>query len=78
MIYKTGMWGQWQGNATAEGSATTTPNNNHPTSHGNSSVVPHPTGPHQPQQELSDMLQMLGQSEPTSFEDLSMFNSFTE
>lgn len=32
----------------------------------------------QPQQELSDMLQMLGQNEPASFEDLNMFNNFAE
>ncbi|CAM1311280.1 ARNT (predicted) [Pycnogonum litorale] len=36
--------------------------------------------PHQPgqQQELTDMLQMLDQTAATTFEDLSMFNSFPE
>ena len=72
-----GIWGQWQGNTASEipvsapqtsGSAQQSNNVNH----GNSN-----TG-HPPQQELSDMLQMLGQSEPTSFEDLSMFNTFSE
>uniref|UniRef100_T1JSA3 PAS domain-containing protein n=1 Tax=Tetranychus urticae TaxID=32264 RepID=T1JSA3_TETUR len=53
-------------------SKTGTPN--HPQNHVNSNA----SCPHPPQQELSDMLQMLGQTEPTSFEDLSMFNTFTE
>ncbi|UYV65769.1 ARNT [Cordylochernes scorpioides] len=35
-------------------------------------------GPPQQQQELSDMLQMLDQSGAGSFEDLSMFNTFSE
>jgi len=77
------MWGQWQGSGTTEapvssasapGSAPPPNNINHPQNHANSNT----SGTHPPQQELSDMLQMLGQSEPTSFEDLSMFNSFPE
>lgn len=75
-----GMWGQWQGTATPETPVSSAPSAqqtgppNHPQNHVNSNT----SGPHPPQQELSDMLQMLGQTEPTSFEDLSMFNTFTE
>ena len=71
------MWGQWQ-NSGAEAPTTSASVVNHPPPHVNASATNHGTGgPHQPQ-ELSDMLQMLGQSEPTSFEELSMFNTFTE
>ena len=74
------MWGQWQGSTTAETPVSSAPTGqqtsqpNHSQNHTNSNAP----GPHPPQQELSDMLQMLGQTEPTSFEDLSMFNSFSE
>jgi hypothetical protein len=73
------MWGQWQNSAVPEAPTTSSASAvNHPSAHGNASAGNHPSGaPHQPQ-ELSDMLQMLGQSEPTSFEELSMFNTFTE
>ncbi|XP_076355594.1 aryl hydrocarbon receptor nuclear translocator homolog isoform X2 [Tachypleus tridentatus] len=64
-----GMWTQWQGSAASE-----TPVS--------SAAGSHPPGPGSgsgaPQQELSDMLQMLDQSGTTSFEDLSMFNTFSE
>jgi len=73
-----GMWGQWHNNAGPEAPTTSASVVSHPSTHGNASAGNHGTGgPHQPQ-ELSDMLQMLGQSEPTSFEELSMFNTFTE
>ncbi|XP_054160302.1 aryl hydrocarbon receptor nuclear translocator homolog isoform X2 [Oppia nitens] len=73
-----GMWGQWHNNGAPDAPTTSASSVSHPPTHGNPSVANHgPGGPHQPQ-ELSDMLQMLGQSEPTSFEDLSMFNTFTE
>lgn len=71
-------WGQWQGTGSQEAPvpvSTTTATVNHAQNHAN------PTHPaHPPQQELSDMLQILGQSEPSSFgvEELSMFNSFQE
>jgi len=72
------MWGQWHNNAGPEAPTTSASVVSHPSTHGNASAGNHGTGgPHQPQ-ELSDMLQMLGQSEPTSFEELSMFNTFTE
>ncbi|KAG1682535.1 Aryl hydrocarbon receptor nuclear translocator [Nymphon striatum] len=65
-----GMWGHnWPGNQSGAQPQGTT----HPAAH------QHP-GNQQPgqQQEFSDMLQMLDQSGGASFEDLSMFNSFTE
>lgn len=79
------MWGQWQGGPATETSVSaasaqsTVPqppqaNMNHPQNHANPSA----TSSHPPQQELSDMLQMLGQSEATPFEDLTMFNTFSE
>jgi hypothetical protein len=76
-----GMWGQWPNSSAPDNTPTSGGSSvSHPSSHVNTGG-PHPSGaphpPHQPQ-ELSDMLQMLGQSEPTSFEDLSMFNTFTE
>ena len=72
------MWGQWQNSGNSDAPTTSASVVNHPSSHGNASAANHaPGGGHQPQ-ELSDMLQMLGQSEPTSFEELSMFNTFTE
>ncbi|RWS10827.1 aryl hydrocarbon receptor nuclear translocator-like isoform X1 [Dinothrombium tinctorium] len=77
-----GMWGQWQGNAATDppvSSANPPPTNaNHPQNHANSTSGAHGSGGTHPQPELSDMLQMLGQSETASFEDLSMFNSFSE
>ncbi|RWS30892.1 aryl hydrocarbon receptor nuclear translocator-like isoform X1 [Leptotrombidium deliense] len=78
-----GMWGQWQGNPGTEPpvtSATGAPpaNPSHPQNHANSTSGAHNSGGAHPQPELSDMLQMLGQSETASFEDLSMFNSFSE
>lgn len=74
------MWGQWQGAPNSEAPATSTPSavqtaSAHTGAHNNTAT--HPSGTHPPQ-ELSDMLQMLGQTEPTSFEDLSMFNTFSE
>ena len=72
------MWGQWQSGGGTDAPTTSPSTVNHSASHGSVSAANHgPGGPHQPQ-ELSDMLQMLGQSEPTSFEELSMFSTFTE
>lgn len=81
------MWSQWQCNGPPEPppvstTATVPPppvsvNNNvaaGPPVQGHG----HPSGGHIPQQELSDMLQMIGQPEGNTFEDLSMFNSFQE
>lgn len=65
-----GIWGQWQGPGTPDGPPSSTAGN-HPQPHGTSG-----TGPQQ--QELSDMLQMLDQGGASSFEDLSMFNTFPE
>uniref|UniRef100_T1JIP9 Aryl hydrocarbon receptor nuclear translocator n=1 Tax=Strigamia maritima TaxID=126957 RepID=T1JIP9_STRMM len=63
-----GMWGQWQGaNQPSESSASS--------SSGQTGAPPGQPGQ---QQELTDMLQMLDQSGTTSFEDLSMFNTFSE
>ena len=72
-----GMWCQWQGSSgTTDGQPPNIPVTSAGQPTGPSASV-HP-GPHPPQQELSDMLQILNQSEQASFEDLSMFNSFTE
>ncbi|XP_023218888.1 aryl hydrocarbon receptor nuclear translocator homolog isoform X3 [Centruroides vittatus] len=63
------LWGQWQG-APTETSAS---------SSGASHQATHGSGGNGPQQqELTDMLQMLDQTGATSFEDLSMFNTFSE
>lgn len=77
------MWSQWNCNGPPEpppvSTATVPPP---PVSVNNVAPGPvghgHPSGGHPPQQELSDMLQMLGQPEGNNFEDLSMFNSFQE
>lgn len=65
-----GIWGQWQGPGTPDGPPSSTAAS-HPQPHG-----PGGTGPQQ--QEISDMLQMLDQGGASSFEELSMFNTFTE
>ncbi|GAB6018730.1 hypothetical protein CHUAL_000405 [Chamberlinius hualienensis] len=70
-----GMWAsQWQGGGgpVPEG-ATVAPGNAH--QQGQSGAA---TGQPGQQQELSDVLQMLDGSAATSFEDLSMFNTFSE
>ncbi|GFS66156.1 aryl hydrocarbon receptor nuclear translocator homolog [Trichonephila clavipes] len=66
-----GMWGQWQGPGTPDGPPSSTTAGNHPQTHGASGSGPQ-------QQELSDMLQMLDQGGASSFEELSMFNTFPE
>ncbi|XP_054716036.1 aryl hydrocarbon receptor nuclear translocator homolog isoform X3 [Uloborus diversus] len=66
-----GIWGQWQGPGTPDGPPSSTTAGPHPQSHG-----PGGNGPQQ--QELSDMLQMLDQGGASSFEELSMFNTFPE
>ncbi|GIY11218.1 aryl hydrocarbon receptor nuclear translocator homolog [Caerostris darwini] len=66
-----GMWGQWQGPGTPDGPPSSTATGNHSQTHGG-------TGSGPQQQELSDMLQMLDQSGASSFEELSMFNTFPE
>ncbi|GIY27129.1 aryl hydrocarbon receptor nuclear translocator homolog [Caerostris extrusa] len=66
-----GMWGQWQGPGTPDGPPSSTTTGNHSQTHGG-------TGSGPQQQELSDMLQMLDQSGASSFEELSMFNTFPE
>lgn len=66
-----GIWGQWQNAGTPDGPPSSTAAN-HPQPHGASGAGP------QQQQELSDMLQMLDQGGASSFEDLSMFNTFPE
>ncbi|XP_035220110.1 aryl hydrocarbon receptor nuclear translocator homolog isoform X2 [Stegodyphus dumicola] len=66
-----GIWGQWQGPGTPDGPPSSTAAGSHPQTHGGSSSQPQ-------QQELTDMLQMLDQGGASSFEDLSMFNTFPE
>ncbi|KAF8790296.1 aryl hydrocarbon receptor nuclear translocator homolog isoform X2 [Argiope bruennichi] len=66
-----GMWGQWQGPATPDGPPSSTATGNHSQAHGGSGSGPQ-------QQELTDMLQMLDQGGASSFEELSMFNTFPE
>lgn len=66
---RSGVWGQWQAGA---------PGDSQPTSAPVSAAGPPGQPGAQHPQELSEMLQMLGQSEPAAFEDLSMFNSFPE
>ncbi|GFR21646.1 hypothetical protein TNCT_225031 [Trichonephila clavata] len=66
-----GMWGQWQGPGTPDGPLSLTAAGNHPQTHGASGSRPL-------QQELSDILQMLDQGGASSFEELSMFNTFPE
>lgn len=71
----TGMWAsQWQSGSsqTPETASGSSANSHQPGQSGGA-----PSQPGQ-QQELSDMLQMLDGSATTSFEDLSMFNTFTE
>ncbi|KAM7311624.1 aryl hydrocarbon receptor nuclear translocator homolog isoform X1 [Ixodes scapularis] len=69
-----GLWGQWQGPGASESPAPPSGGGG-----GGSGGGPQPVQPSQPpQQELSDMLQMLDQSGTASFEELSMFNSFSE
>ena len=66
-----GVWGQWQPGAPGESQPTSAPVS--------ASGPAGQPGTQHPQELLSsEMLQMLGQSEPASFEDLSMFNSFPE
>lgn len=73
--YILGMWAsQWQSN-NGQGSdpASGTSSNAHQQGRSNQA-----TGQPGQQQELSDMLQMLDGSATTSFEDLSIFNTFNE
>lgn len=71
-----GLWGQWQGPGASDSPSQTAPGG---PGGGGSQGGGGPQGPSQPpQQELSDMLQMLDQSGTASFEELSMFNSFSE
>ncbi|XP_071034655.1 aryl hydrocarbon receptor nuclear translocator homolog isoform X4 [Parasteatoda tepidariorum] len=66
-----GIWGHWQSQGTPEGPSSSTSSGSHPQAHGAPGSGPQ-------QQELSDMLQMLDQSGASSFEELSMFNTFPE
>jgi hypothetical protein len=67
------MWTQWQGNGPVDGQAPSVPVTSAAQAAGMAGGVPHP-----PQQELSDMLQILNQSDQQSFEELQMFNSFSD
>lgn len=82
VIHTAGMWGGWQGNPPQEGQPVSTTAGPVPPVSANSAppgAAPQGQQPgHPPQHELTDMLQMLGQPEGNSFEDLSMFNSFQE
>ena len=72
------MWPQWQGNSAQEPPATTAAG---AVVSSNASNAPGPNAGqlgHPPQQELSDMLQMLGQPEGNSFEDLSLFHGYQD
>ncbi|XP_064459399.1 aryl hydrocarbon receptor nuclear translocator homolog isoform X1 [Ornithodoros turicata] len=78
-----GMWGQWQGGgqqaSESPASSSAGPGGAGGGPGGHAPPLPGGSGnPSQPQQELSDMLQMLDQSGTASFEELSMFNSFSE
>ncbi|XP_076331733.1 aryl hydrocarbon receptor nuclear translocator homolog isoform X2 [Tachypleus tridentatus] len=67
---RVGMWTQWQGGAPSETPVSST-GGSHAPGPGSGSGAPQ-------QQELTDMLQMLDQSGTATFEDLSMFNTFSE
>jgi len=74
-----GMWcHQWQGGSHAAPETPPGSSGVGAPANSNSSASGATAAGHPPQQELSEMLQMLGQSETASFEDLSMFNTFPE
>ncbi|KAI1301497.1 Aryl hydrocarbon receptor nuclear translocator -like protein [Halotydeus destructor] len=73
-----GMWCQWQGNPPTEPPVSVTSAGPVPPPPTINTQPPGSNPGHPGQPELSDMLQMLGQQEGNSFEDLSMFNSFQE
>lgn len=65
--YITGLWG-WQGGQATESSGNSGSPATHPVP-----MAPNPGGP--PTQELSDMMMQMLDQNPSSFDDLNMFNT---